>query len=76
MATADFDRNQFNRRVDKLIARVEAGNPISREFTAEFINTIELCRRVAEFDPWLASELLISGIMLTYKTGVAVIRGL
>ena len=76
MATADFDRNQFNRRVDKLIARVEAGNPISREFTAEFINTIELFRRVEVFDTWRASERLISGIMLTYKSGVAVIRGL
>ena len=74
MATADIDRNQFNRRVDKLIARVEVGNPISREFTAELVNTANLCRRVAEYDPQLASELLISGIMLSYTTGVAVIK--
>jgi hypothetical protein len=74
MAAADIDRSQLNRQIDRMISRIVAGKPISREFTAELVNTASLCRRVAEFDPQLASELLLSAIMLSYTTGVAIIK--
>lgn len=74
MTSPDVERNQFNRLIDDLVARAVTMNLISREYTAEYVKAANLCRRVAEFDPPLAFELLVSGIMLSYTAGVAVIR--
>ena len=74
MTLPDIERNQFNRSIDDLVARVVASVPISREWTSECIKAANLCKQVAEFDPQLASELLLSGVMLTYTAGVAVLK--
>ena len=74
MTSPDVERNQFNRLIDDMITRAVMMNLISREYTVEYVKAANLCRRVAEFDPQLAFELLVSGIMLSYTAGMAVIR--
>jgi hypothetical protein len=57
--------DKFNRRMDELVENVISRNLVSPEYRAEYVKAAGLYRRVAEYDPRLAQEFLLSTTMLT-----------
>jgi hypothetical protein len=55
---------QFNRTMDEVITRLVTGDIFSAEFRSQFIKGITYYRRVAEFDPELAVDILVNTLMV------------
>ncbi len=68
------DRDRFNRRIDELVARAIAQDPVSPEFRNEYIKLANSCRQVAEYDPELASQLWLSAEMLGFRDSTCLER--
>lgn len=68
------DRVRFGRWVGELVANVTARNLLTQEFRAEYVKAANPYKRVAEYDPDLASELFFSAMMLSYTFAVGVTK--
>ncbi|MDV3277114.1 MAG: hypothetical protein LYZ69_01435 [Nitrososphaerales archaeon] len=68
----EMSRIAFDRRVDGLVSNVMKQDLLSPEFRTEYVKATSLFKRVAEFDPGLASELFFSAMMLSYTFAVGV----
>jgi hypothetical protein len=68
------ERLRFNRRADELVRNVISQDVGTPEFRAEHVKMCDLLRRVAEHDPALARELLISVFMFSYTFAIGATR--
>ena len=64
----------FNRKMDGLVENILARNLGTPEFRAQHVRAVNLCRRVAEHDVDLASELFFTFIMLGIHFGLAALH--
>lgn len=66
------ERIRFNERIDGLVRHAISQDIGSPEFRAEYVKAAGLLKRVAEYNPELASELLLSLWMYAYHFALGV----
>jgi hypothetical protein len=76
MSYQETERIRFNQWIDELVGNVISRNLGTAEFRAEYVKAANLYKRVAEFDPKLASDLWLSTMMVSYTFALGIARDL
>lgn len=66
------DRAKLNRWMDRLVENMVGLESASTRFKAEHVRQANLLRRVAEYDPELARELIVGTVMFSYYSALSV----
>jgi hypothetical protein len=68
----ETERIRFDRRMDELVRHVVSQDIGTPEFRTEYVKAANLLKRVADYDPELASELLLTIWMCAYHFAIGV----